>query len=480
MIKYWNLQQLFPDFNQTKLKMKYNVVRPVLAALFLIIVMFISCNKQDNGTGIGLYAGNNDLGISYVDTFMVNSRPLSENNVRTDGFSDVLLGSIDDPFFGNTKISFYTQFLINGTGIAFADLSICDSVVFYAKLGVSSGDLFYGPENKEMTFNVHQISNDATFSNDSNYFSNSSLEIINESLLDPTFNNLILPNFDDTVQVGRDTADLFIGVLKFNLDPAFGQEIIDFSGTEVLSSNEEFLKVYKGLYITTDGVQDGSILNIDFASSATTMIMYFHKDTISEDSAYAIVDDYEFFLTSDITAHFNEYKHDYEGTGSAEFLAIFNDSILGNQKFYLQAGGGFSADIKFPTLHALADSIALLPISKAELIIPVDANTIDDFKPGNQFFISRINEEGQKVIIDDQGSSNLGGFYDEFRMEYRFVITGHIQSFFNGEISSPDVRIEINKPGTSPNRVILNGHDVDTANGVKNLILRVYYSTLIN
>ena len=458
--------------------MKYNEARPILAALFLIILIFSSCDKQDNGTGIGLFSRNNDLGITYIDTFTVDSRPVIENSIRTNGFSDALLGSYFDPFFGNTKISFYTQFLINGAGISFADQTICDSIVFYAKLGVSSGDQFYGPENKEMTFNVHQISSDANFSIDSIYFANSTLEIFNESLLDPSFNNTFTPNFDDTVQIGLDTANKFIGVLQLKLNQSFGQEIIDLGGTEVLSSLEEFLKVYKGLYVTTDGVQDGSILNIDYSSEATSLIMYMHKDTLVNDSTDAIFEDYEFTLTTDITAHFNEFKHDYEGSGSAEFLEIYNDTSLANIKYYLQAGGGFAADIKFPTLQSLADSVIVLPISKAELILPVASSTTEDYKPGNQLFISRIDEDGQKVIIDDQGNPTLGGFYDESNSEYRFIFTGHIQKILNGEIKSPDVRIEINKPGTSPNRVILNGHDVDTTNGVKNLILRIYYSTL--
>ena len=233
--------------------MKYNEVRPFLAVLFLIIVIFSSCDKQNNGTGIGLFARNNDLGISYIDSFTVNSKPVAENNVRTSGFSEALLGSYFDPFFGNTKISFYTQFLIFGTGIDFKDQIVCDSIVFYAKLGVSSGDEYYGPENKEMTFNVHRISSDADFSIDSNYFTFSSLEIFNESLLDPIFNNTFTPNFNDTVQIGLDTVNKFVGVLQLKLDPSFGQEIIDLNGTDVLSSNEEFQKVYKGLYITTDG-----------------------------------------------------------------------------------------------------------------------------------------------------------------------------------------------------------------------------------
>jgi len=450
--------------------MKNNLVRPVLAALFLITIVIGSCDKQDNGVGIGLFSRDNDLGVEFIDTFNVISSIKPESLVRSNGFSDVLLGSINDPFFGNTKISFYTQFLINGSGISFSDSAICDSIIFYAQLGVSNGDQFYGSENKEMTFNLYRINNDAVFTIDSLYTTNSSLEIFNESLLEPTFNNTFIPNFIDTIQIGLDTLNQFIGVFKLKLDPSFGQEIIDLSGTEVLSNNAEFLKVYKGLYITTDGVQDGSILNINYAGGATTLVMYMHIDTV--------ISTFEFNISETANAHFNEYKHDYTGSGSAEFNAILNDTSLANQKYFLQAGGGFAIDIKMPTLHSLLDSLGPIPVNKAELIMPVDPSTVEDYVPASQFFISRFDEEGTNLIIADQGSPNLGGLYDEFRSEYRFNITEHIQQFLNGEISTPDVRVEINKPGTSANRSILFGHNADTSNGEKALLLRIYYSTL--
>jgi hypothetical protein len=451
--------------------MKYFLVRPVLAALFLLAIS--SCNeKQDNGVGIGLFADENDLGVTYIDTFNVISKIRLENSIKSGGFTDALLGSYNDPFFGDTKISFYTQFLINRNGITFSDSAVCDSVVFYAKLGTADDIEFYGPENKEMTFNLHRINNDAEFTIDSIYYTNSSVEIYNESLLDPSFDNTFTANFLDTVQIGLDSSNQFPGVFQLHLDPSFGQEIIDFAGTEVLLNNEEFLKVYKGLYITTDNVEDGSILSIDYTSDATTMIMYFHVDTI--------VKEYEFEISSSSTVHFNEFKHNYVASGSDELNAILNDTNLANKKYFLQTGGGFSIGLEMPTLSSLKDSLNAIPVNKAELIMPVDPNTVEDYVPAEQFFISRINDEGKKVTIADQGSFNLGGKYDEDKMEYRFIITEHIQGFINGDFSSPDVFIEIKKPGTSPNRSILYGHEADTLLGEKPLILRIYFSTLNN
>ena len=343
--------------------------------------------------------------------------------------------------------------------------------MLYLKLGVSSGDQFYGPENKEMTFNVHRINNDADFNIRNNYFTNSSVEIFNESLLDPAFNNTFTANFTDTVQVGLDdTLDLVVGVLKLKLDPAFGQEIMDLDGTEVLTNNTEFLKIYKGLYVTTEGT-DGSILNIDYSHFASTLILYKHIDTA--------ISKYTFEMGQN-AQHFTEFKHEYEGTGSDEFKAILVDTALANKKYFLQASGGYAINIKMPDLISIDDSLGVVPVNKAELIMPVDSNTSEGFAPGNQFFISRFDDEGNKVPIADQSSPVLGGVYDEIRNEYRFNITTHIQQFLNGNLSRPDVRIEINKQGSSPNRSILYGHNVDTTDGKKALLLRIYFSTLNN
>jgi len=450
--------------------MKNNLVRPLMAALFLISIALGSCKKQDNGVGVGLFGRDNNLEIEYVDTFNVVSTPIFDNIVQSSGYTDVLLGSINDPFFGKTKTSFYTQFLISGNGETFSDSAVCDSIVFYAKLGVSNGSTFYGPENKEMTFNVYRINSDASFHQDSVYYTNSSVEIINESVLDPSFENTFKANFDDTIQVGLDTLDQYIGVMKLKLNPQFGQDIINLSGTEVLSNNEEFTKIYKGLYITTDGDQDGTILNIDYSHAATSMVMYMHKDTA--------VYDYRFIIDANSNAHFNEFKHDYDGTASSEYFEILNDSSKAAEKYFIQTGSGYAVNISMPTLSNVDSLLGVLPINKAELIMPIDPNYTDGYEPGNQLFITMLNEDGYYETIEDVGSFNLGGLYDEYRSEYRFIITEHIQQYLSGIISSPDVRIEINKPGTSPNRVIFTGNKADTSNGVKTLKLRLYYSTL--
>lgn len=453
--------------------MTTNKVRPLSAALLFLLLALFSCKKQDNGTGIGLFSRNTNLDVAYLDTFQVNTVPFRVANIRSSGYQDVMLGAYKDPYFGNTKINLYTQFSVGSNGKTFEDQAVCDSIVFYAKLGNSRGESFYGGNNNEMTFNVFRVQEDAIFTTDSLYYSDSSLPIYSQSLLDPEFNNTFASNFVDSVQIGLDTLNKYPGVFKLKLDPAFGQEMIDLNGTEVLSNISEFLKVFKGLFMTTENTEDGSVIYFDFGSNATTMMLYYHVDTV----AY----DYEFLVISNSTAHFTQTIHDYEVSGSSQLQSVLIDSTLGNQNYFLQAGAGFDVNLRFPALETLLDSFPFLPINKAELIMPVSAEEdVTSLAPPSRLLIRRVNEDGEQVSILDAATSRLDGNYNIFTNEYRFVITRHIQSYLNGEIPNADLLFSTIYQSTSANRVLLNGHDADTTGGVKNLKLRIYYSTLEN
>ena len=291
-------------------------------------------------------------------------------------------------------------------------------------------------------------------------------------MLAPGFNNFFQVDFEDSVQIGLDTANIFVGVLKFNLDPQFGQGILE-AGPDVLTDNETFLAAYKGLFVTTDGVEDGAIINIDYSSDATTMVMYYHK----EEEKFS----YEFFITQTGSAHFNSYTHDYLNSGSSEFLAIFMDSTLGNFQYYLQTGVGFSADIDIASVLELHDSILILPINKAELIMAVDTEKTQGYAPPERLIISWLNENGVKLSIRDQAlNDDIDGFYNEERKEYRFIMTSHVQAILDGTVPTTTFRIETIRPATSANRVVLNGNLADTTGGVNTLKLRLYYSQLID
>ena len=449
-------------------------MRPGLAAIFLIALYFSSCNKQEQSVGIGLYSNDNIIGAHFVDTFKINALSKIEDSVRSSNLGVVNLGFYNDPFFGKTKAGFYTQFEIGGSGVTFGDTLNCDSIVLYLKLG--SDDLsYYGPDNKPLRINVQQISKSAEFEKDSTFYSKSSLPLNRESLLDPNFNNLIQPNFFDTVYLSRDTAFSALeipGVIAIKLKKEFGQQILDLNGSSTLSSNEDFLKEYKGLYVSIEDENGSDILFIDMANFATTVMIYFKEGMEQEE------DEYKFTIDA-ISAHFNVFEHDYEQSGSIRLLASMQDSSVGDQYLFTQAGGGYKSYIKFPTLLALRDSQPLIPVNKAELIIPIEPGSTKEYAPPSQMFLFWVNDEGNEEFILDQTVSDVDGRYDAENQQYRFNIIRHVQAILNGKINPNSLVLKTGSPGSTPNRVLLNGNMVDTSS-LKPMKLRIYYSSLIN
>lgn len=460
--------------------MNYTILkRSTLAAIFLIALYSSSCRKQDHGVGIGLFSNDNLLGAHFVDTFSIQSYSTIEDTVSSQNRGLVNLGFYNDPFFGKTKAEFYTQFEIGSSGVDFGDTLNCDSIVLYLKLG--AGDLsYYGPENKPLKIDVHLISKSADFNKENVYYTSSSLPVNRESLLDPDFDNLIQPNFFDIVYLSRDTAFSVLeipGVIPLKLSKEFGQQILDLTGTSVLESNDNFLEEYKGLAVSIIGEDGEDILFIDMADFGTALMIYYKEGMEQDNREYK-------FVIDGVSAHFNTYQHDYEQSGSIELLATMQDPSIGNQYFFTQSGAGFQSYVSFPTLLNMLESQLFIPINKADLILPVRPGSTKEYAPPSQLFIFRINEDGLEEILLDQysdpllGVSHIDGMYDSENNQYRFNIIKHIQAVLDGDIEPSELVIKTGSPGSTPNRVILNGNEVDTT-FLEPMKLRIYYTSLI-
>lgn len=451
--------------------------RPKLAAIFLVVLYLTSCNKQEHGVGVGLFSGDNALGAHFVDTFQVKSYSKVLDSVFSAYSGTVDLGFYNDPFFGKTDVSFYTQFEIGNAGVDFGDTLNCDSIVLYLKLGSNDLD-YYGKDNSPMRIDVHQISKGASFNVDSSYYSTSSLPLNRESLLDPDFNNLIQPNFFDTVYLSRDSNFTVLqieGVLALKLDKAFGQRILDQNNTSIMESGENFLEEYQGLYVSIVDEEASDIVFINMQDFGTAVMIYYKAGTDQGDKEYK-------FIMDDFSAHFNSYRHDYEESGSLQLKSVLVDSTKGDEYFFAQAGGGFKSYISLPTINDLKESQLFIPVNKAELIIPIQPGSTKEYAPPKQLFIFYLNDDGEEEFLPDQylGTGHIDGLYNAEENQYRFNIIKYIQAVYNGELNANQLVIKTSNGGYTPNRVIFNGSKVDTAAGFLPLRFNLYYSSLIN
>src|SRR5688500_11881700 len=81
-----------------------------LSAVLLLSVLLFSCKKDNTDIGLDL-VGSDLLHARFSDTATVITHTLREDQsaLVSTGLQYYQLGNYDDPIFGNTKASIYTQ-----------------------------------------------------------------------------------------------------------------------------------------------------------------------------------------------------------------------------------------------------------------------------------------------------------------------------------------------------------------------------------
>lgn len=104
----------------------------IIFRLFLLITLtslIWSCKKEPDLLGLDLIPEEDLLNHAVIDTITINAITEREDTLRTDELATMLLGSINDPVFGTTTASVYTQLRLPGTNISFGTDVAVDSIV---------------------------------------------------------------------------------------------------------------------------------------------------------------------------------------------------------------------------------------------------------------------------------------------------------------------------------------------------------------
>ncbi len=423
--------------------------------LFLLVILFASCNKNEN-LGINVQPQEDIMGASYIDTIPVTAYTVREDSVRSDETTYNLIGSYCDPIFGQTDAGTYCQFKLTTTSVDFGTNAVCDSVVL--SLAYSG---IYGDSSATLTLNVCEIADD--FYYDNSYYSNERLGVYKNNFSGTSFTT----NLKDSVQVGSTN---YAPHLRMKLKKALGQKFIDASGSSDLSDNANFLKFFKGLYISTKTVSSGgAIIYFNFLSSISKLSLYYHND--EDTAAYN-------FIIDDKCARFNTFDHKkFSAASQVLKQQIKGDTLTGDSILFIQAMAGTKIKIKFPKVLDLK-SLGKIAINKAELVMKVDENTITNFSPPDKLILSKINSDGTLSYLADYayGDAYYGGSYSSEDKEYRFNISKHIQdALISGSFEDQGLYLMVSGAAVKSNRVVIKGNK----SSQDNLKLEIIY-TIIN
>ncbi len=416
--------------------------------LSLVVLTLINCKKEDNFIGSELQ--KEDLGVNQLTNFNIITYTTKADSLRADELSTATLGSMNDPDVGKTESSFYTQLRLPVDNVDFAgNGSLSDIVLDSVVLTLEYSD-YYGSLDAQ-SFEVLELTEDMYI--DSAYYNGKSFTSNPTNLVVPGSRSQV-PNPNAASLSGTDSVR---AQLRLKLDNSFGQKIIDESGNNTLSDNDNFLQFLKGIEVKVNNpgqaTNQGAILLLDLISLNSAVTLHYRdtaeKDTLSFD-----------LLMNTNCARVNKNVHDYSGTLVANQLA---DSTLGSDKVYVQGLEGLKTEVNLTDVMRLKDSNII--INKAVLKIPVDNTAGNDFDPIEQILIIR-NENDLKYLLLDQtmfsgqaGLDNVGGQWNEDDNQYEFTITRYLNNLLNGNFPNNRLTLETISAMVTPNRTVFYGHN---------------------
>ncbi len=418
----------------------------LLIGTLLLFILF-SCKKDPYEIGFDLLPPTDTLNVRTTDTITVEAFSVIVDSVRTDKVSSLLLGSMLDPVFGKTTGSFYTQLELSSEEPDFGDQPVLDSLVlmlFYNN--------YYGDTLTRQHVRVYELSDDLVY--DSVHYSNDRLNVYPVLLADQDF--YVKPT--DSVKVGDETLAAHLRINLSKQTSYLGNKIL-YAPASALTSNSEFVKFFKGLYVESTPVNNGgSLFSFSVTNATSKLVVYFH------DGANPTKDSLNYELTiNDGCGRFLHYDHNryLDASQDLKRQILNHDSAQGRSKLFLQGLGGVRIKVKFPFMKNFGKG-KVIAVNDALLMFK-NYETDTTLAPPYSLTLLRQDSVGTIGHLPDEyeGTGYFGGTYNATSRTYFFRITQYMQKILlNSYSKSYDLYMYVTNPRynqVTPNRIILDG-----------------------
>ena len=295
-----------------------------------------------------------------------------------------LLGQLEDPIFGTSTASVYSQLAFLGDRPVTKAPTI-DSVILSLAYDTIGN---YGDLSQPIELEVLRVQEDiATFEN---YTSEQSF--VSDPI--PIGKLSFVPSFD-SVQVADYRGDEPVFTtepahVRIPINTEVARELFA-ADTMVYQSDTTFKQFFKGLHIRTPNPTAG-VVAFRFDRAISRLSVYYSSAVSNDSSEYR----FPFIFTDVRTSHFT---HETQGA------AIENSMDTDNADFlYLQGMAGSNIEVSFPDLSSLENVV----VNKAELEFTVASNeNLDQYPIVPQLIASSV-VNAERAVIDDVRAALIG------------------------------------------------------------------------
>ncbi len=418
-------------------------IKKAIAVASLLFV-FYSCTETDE-LGIDLIDSKARLNI--LDTLSITAMTVPDDSVAMNHGAGNVMGIINDPVFGKSKASIYTQTRLPENNLFLGEGPVLDSLHLVM---VYAGD-YFGDLQDHQTIHVYELSEG--FPDQETLFSNMDIPFYPNPVTKDSEGFYFRPAPADSVLV--DTV-MQQPQIRIPLSDAYGQRFIGANETEIYENVANYIEEFKGLFVTFEDDMEGigSKYSINMLAFQTSLELFYRtqEDTLDRMQRYPIN---EFARRTTRVEHFG-----YEDADEALRLQIeHGDQAMADSLLFVQSLGLVRANIGIPSLDNFSETQRLL-INKAELVVPVDTSYASGkLPPADELLLVRVDEEGEFHLLDDYmlGSGYFGGSLDEDNMVYRFNISKHVQQVMDGEVHNDKLAVLAAGSADNMSRVVLRG-----------------------
>ena len=433
--------------------------------IYLVIATFIAltgCVREIDQIGLNLQDGNILLGNNYYDTTTIVAYSALNDSLVTSNMANCIVGCVNDPVFGRTIASFYTQFELKSGGVTFTNEAVLDSVTLNLRYAG-----FFGDTLSPITLEVYEL-NEAL--DDSLYYNYSSS---NTNLENLTYQRSYTLRPKPTTYIAVDTGYV-PSYFSIRLSDELGQRIMS---REKFSTATDFQEFFHGLHVTArNSSSTGNLVYVALTASLSGLEIHYTEKGIHKTYTFPVAKNCKYYTSFD--------HNDYNNASMDFKKQVLNGQReLGNAVLYAQATAGVKTVIKMPYLKESLKNITdkKVVINKAELVISNISNDPDYFNTPYNLGLQAISNDGSLLKLPDDASltssAYFGGTYNEKTREYRFRITRYVQQVMNGILPNNGINLVVSGASVRANRLIFCGPNPGELNHDKRLRLEIYYTT---
>lgn len=387
--------------------------------------MLISCKKKpETPLGTDVQDEADALFTVVSDTASFEMHTVKYDSIRSYQDQYKYLGSNQDPVFGRTNASVFTNFSMpNGVAnISFGEDAVLDSAEFILTFTQS----FVGDTTVPLHYQVYQLIQD--MDKTKQYYTSNSVAY-SPGLLS-----------DVTRRISK-TSGFY--TIRLPLNSTFAAAILN--NPQYFVSNTVFQSIYKGFYFTAKNSNltpsaQGALMKIDLDNPVSGVYLYYHNGAPSSSKTPKT---YRFPFSGDKSSRFNHIDYDYLSGGNSLLIDQMDksDTSKGKQNFFIKGLGGTKTVIRLPFLKNYAAECPI-GVNRAELVFRVDQSFFgpSGYEPPNQISMVACDAEGTEIYIKDQYYTTdllrFGGAYDPINKQYVFNFARHVQDIMSGKLNN--------------------------------------------